>query len=61
MVIMAKKPPRWDDKMLWVRERYLDILKAFVDNGGTAKTLEELGFDFEAHETEGKSPCEQGA
>jgi len=44
----GKKPPRWGEKEFWVRKQYLEILKAFVDNGGTATTMEELGYDFEA-------------
>lgn len=48
----GKEPPRWGEKDLWIRQQYQDILKAFVEHGGTAKTMEELGFDYEAHKKE---------
>lgn len=48
----GKQPPRWGEKLLWIRERYVEILKAFVENGGTAKTMEELGFHFKGHKIE---------
>jgi hypothetical protein len=44
---VTKEPPFWDEKQKWIREIYSDIKKTFNETGGTAKTLEELGFEFE--------------
>ncbi len=44
---VTKEPPFWDEKQKWIREIYSDVKKRFNETGGTAKTLEELGFDFE--------------
>ena len=43
----SKEPAHWDEKQLWVRENYAELRKKFVETGGKAKTMEELGFDFE--------------
>lgn len=44
---VTKEPPFWDEKAKWVREIYSDIKKAFTEQGGTATSMEELGFVFE--------------
>lgn len=43
----AKEPPYWGQEQLWVRENYVEMRKKFVDTGGTAKTMSELGFEYE--------------
>ncbi|TEY70398.1 hypothetical protein BOTCAL_0104g00070 [Botryotinia calthae] len=43
----SKEPPYWDEKKLWIRELYSDIRKRFIEDGEKAKSLEELGYDFE--------------
>lgn len=43
----GKKPPRWDSKDFWTRERFPAIRKAFVSKGqerDTVRRLEEIGF-----------------
>jgi len=48
----GKEPPFWGEKEKWMRERTPLIKKAARELGarerGEIKTLEELGFDFEA-------------
>lgn len=43
----GKEPPYWEEKQRWVRRIFQDIRKKFIETGGTAKSMEELGFDFE--------------
>ena len=43
----AKKPAFWDDMHLWEREIFAELRKKFVETGGHAKRVEELGFRFE--------------
>jgi cation diffusion facilitator CzcD-associated flavoprotein CzcO len=43
----TKKPAYWGEKQKWVREVFAQIRKKFVETGGQANTMEELGFDFE--------------
>ncbi|KAK6596808.1 thiol-specific monooxygenase [Botrytis cinerea] len=43
----SKEPTYWDEKKLWMRESYSDIRKRFIEDGEKAKSLEELGYDFE--------------
>ena len=54
-VVHGKAPARWGDKEIWMRERILEIKKAFAARGEERhqiRTLEELGFDYEAHKAE---------
>lgn len=47
----GKLPMRWSAKETWARERFPAIKKAFADKGAarhSIKTLEELGFDYNA-------------
>ncbi len=44
---VTKEPPFWNAKQKWVREIYSEIKKKFSETGGTAHSLEELGFDYE--------------
>jgi hypothetical protein len=46
----GKEPPFWGDKDLWIRERYSEMRKKFAETGSSAKTMKELGFDFEKRE-----------
>ena len=51
----GKEGPHWDQRFCWLRERFPAIKKAFLDLGearGQVKTVEEVGFDFEAFQTE---------
>jgi hypothetical protein len=45
----GKRPPRWEEKQYWVRERFPKIRAAFLELG-KARTdvhrMEEVGFDF---------------
>ncbi|KAE8441528.1 hypothetical protein EG329_004874 [Mollisiaceae sp. DMI_Dod_QoI] len=43
----SKEPPFWGERKRWVRSIYADVKKKFHETGGKAKTLEELGFDFD--------------
>lgn len=47
----AKEPPFWDERMCWLRDIYVDIKKKFADTGMKAKSLEELGFDFDKRDS----------
>lgn len=40
----AKEPAYWDEKQLRIREMCVEIRRKFIETGGKAKTLEELGF-----------------
>lgn len=47
----GKMPMRWSAKETWARERFPAIKKAFIDKGDarhSIKTLQELGFDYDA-------------
>lgn len=47
----GKQPLRWGEKERWARERFPAIKKAFADQGEgrhMIRSMEELGFDFEA-------------
>jgi len=41
----AKEPVYWDGRQREIREIYSDLRKKFVETGGKARTLEELGFE----------------
>ncbi|THV49276.1 hypothetical protein BGAL_0203g00100 [Botrytis galanthina] len=43
----SKEPAYWDEEKLWIRDIYADIRKRFIEDGEKAKSLEELGYDFE--------------
>ncbi|CZR56739.1 related to flavin-containing monooxygenase [Phialocephala subalpina] len=43
----SKEPPFWDEKMRWLRSIYIDVKGKFYETGGKAKTLAELGFEFD--------------
>ncbi|APA13535.1 hypothetical protein SS1G_07828 [Sclerotinia sclerotiorum 1980 UF-70] len=43
----SKEPAYCDEKTLWIRKVYGDIRKKFIEDGEKAKTMEELGYDFE--------------
>jgi cation diffusion facilitator CzcD-associated flavoprotein CzcO len=42
----SKEPPYWTAEQRWVRDIYSDIRKKFVETGGKARTMEELGFHY---------------
>ena len=42
----GKVPPFWSQEEFWTREIYAEIRKKFVETGGEAKSMEELGFEF---------------
>ncbi|OTB06124.1 hypothetical protein M426DRAFT_319197 [Hypoxylon sp. CI-4A] len=44
----GKVPPHWDEEMLWERTIFAEAKMQFEKTGKKAKTLEELGFRFEA-------------
>ncbi len=44
----GKIPPKWDDELIWQRGIYADAKLQFEVSGRTARSLEELGFIFEA-------------
>lgn len=47
----GRVPLKWTEKETWLRERFPAIKKAFADKGEkrhAVKTVEELGFDYEA-------------
>lgn len=43
----GKEPPFWGEQKWWMRQLYVDIRKKFIETGGSAKSLDELGFVFE--------------
>ncbi|KAF2140115.1 uncharacterized protein K452DRAFT_319672 [Aplosporella prunicola CBS 121167] len=52
---VGKTPPKWTEWHFWCRERFPQIKKAFNERGeerANVRTLEELGFDFEAWKVE---------
>lgn len=44
----AKEPPYWDEQQRHTRSIFADIRKRFVELGGTAKNMKELGPEFES-------------
>jgi hypothetical protein len=42
----GKVPPRWGDELLWQRQIYADAKLRFEIEGRTARSLEELGFEY---------------
>lgn len=42
-----KEPAFWGPEELWCREIYAEVREKWVKTGGTAKSLEELGFKYE--------------
>lgn len=52
---VGKEPPYWGEKEYWTRERFPAIKRAFQNFGErrhTKRTLEDVGFDFEAWKRE---------
>jgi len=43
----SKEPPYWDEKQRQTRAVFAEIRKRFVESGGKAKTMKELGREFE--------------
>ncbi|PQE07011.1 Thiol-specific monooxygenase protein [Rutstroemia sp. NJR-2017a BBW] len=43
----SKEPAYWDAEQKWVRSIYSEIRKKFHEDGEKAKTLKELGFEYE--------------
>ncbi|KAK4453229.1 putative thiol-specific monooxygenase [Podospora aff. communis PSN243] len=43
---VGKKPPRWDDELMWERQVYADAKLKFEMEGRSAKSLAELGFVY---------------
>lgn len=48
---LGKDPPYWGDRELYTRQIYSELKEKFVEMGGTARTMEELGFDFKPEES----------
>ena len=46
----TKPPAFWNEKQCWVRENFGEMRKAFIAGGKKAKSMEELGFDYEKKE-----------
>ena len=46
----SKEPTYWNKEQLSVRENYVEVRKKFVETGGTAKTMADLGFEYEKHD-----------
>jgi hypothetical protein len=42
-----KEPPYWDEQQRYTRSVFVEIRKRFVELGGTAKSMKELGPEFE--------------
>ena len=52
---IGKEPPYWGDKEYWTRERFPAIKKAYQSFGEgrqSKRTLEDVGFSFEAWKEE---------
>ncbi|TVY58553.1 Thiol-specific monooxygenase [Lachnellula cervina] len=45
-----KEPTYWGPKQLWCREIYAAVRDKWVKTGGTARSMEELGFKFDQDE-----------
>jgi cation diffusion facilitator CzcD-associated flavoprotein CzcO len=46
----AKEPAYWGEEQLWVRENYVEMRTKFLETGGKATTMSELGFGYEKRE-----------
>ncbi|KAI9892446.1 MAG: hypothetical protein M1814_001403 [Vezdaea aestivalis] len=47
----GKRPPKWGAKERWIRERFSALRRAFLERGerrNEVRTMEEVGFDYEA-------------
>ncbi len=42
----GKEPPRWGDKLVWIRQNFLGAKITFERTGWTATSLEELGLHY---------------
>lgn len=59
--VHGKAPARWGGKEIWMRERILEIKKAFAAMGEERHrigTLEELGFDYEEYKAQENGSAE---
>ncbi|RDW71483.1 hypothetical protein BP6252_08046 [Coleophoma cylindrospora] len=45
---VTKEPPYWGKRLQDIRAIFADIRKKFIENGASAKTLEDLGLHFES-------------
>ncbi|TVY87109.1 Thiol-specific monooxygenase [Lachnellula willkommii] len=45
-----KEPTYWGPEQLWCREIYAEVREKWVKAGGTARSMEELGFKFDQDE-----------
>lgn len=43
----GKRPPYWNDELMWQRSIFLEAKARFEQTGCKAQTLEELGFEYE--------------
>lgn len=50
---LGKEPPRWDDEAFWERRLFAEAKLRFEQTGCRAKTLEELGFHYDAEAAAG--------
>jgi cation diffusion facilitator CzcD-associated flavoprotein CzcO len=55
----SKEPAFWDNRACYTREVFAEIRKRFVETGGHAKTMEELGFNFDSPELHVSTSQEQ--
>ncbi|CAG8961392.1 hypothetical protein HYFRA_00013340 [Hymenoscyphus fraxineus] len=47
----GKEPPFWGDREVFIRKVYVKMKERFEEAGGTARTMEELGYVFEPEES----------
>ncbi|KAK3377763.1 FAD/NAD(P)-binding domain-containing protein [Podospora didyma] len=52
----GKEPPHWDDEQIWERKIYFEAKLKFEIEGRSAKSLEELGFQYRPDEWENPAP-----
>ncbi|KAI9807203.1 MAG: hypothetical protein M1825_005921 [Sarcosagium campestre] len=61
---MGKEPPRWGEKMQWIREKFPEIKRAFAERGEerrNIRTMEDLGFNFETWKSNTESESYVGS
>lgn len=46
----GKESPFWTEKEWWMREVYVEARKKFIETGGTANTLGDIGLEFKKRE-----------
>ncbi|KAK4680220.1 monooxygenase [Podospora pseudoanserina] len=54
--IPGKEPPRWDEEQCWQRTFHMKAKLRFELEGRKAKTLKELGFDYEPEQKDDSGP-----